>query len=129
MMDNIGLWIYLSGMLDNMGKLFTGLAIFAAVCLFVLLLFIGIAFVNDDLTEDISKKLYSVVRNLVIIFAISAPISAVIPSQKTIAAMIVVPAIVNNEDISGIAADSLKGFRILAGEWVKELAENTKEKE
>ena len=122
MMDNLGLWIYLSDVVNSVSVVLTIIVILLLIGLAVLLCVVGGLYINDDLNEESTPRFYKIFRLLLVPLLILAPINCLIPSQKTIAAMIVVPAIVNNEDIKGITGDSLKGLRILSASQPPEYA-------
>lgn len=128
-MSNISLWIYL---FDVVGNLLHGLNIAmmagaTVLCAIAIYNFIGGA--SDTLEAGVADKMKKIIRLLAIFLIVVAPIRIAIPSQKTIAAMIVVPAIVNNEDIQGITSNSLKGLRLLAEDWLKRLMKEESDNE
>ena len=52
-----------------------------------------------------------------------------LPNTKQAAAIYLIPKIVNNENVQEIADNSLKGIRVLAEQWLEELAPVQKGKE
>lgn len=51
------------------------------------------------------------------------------PSSKTLAAMYVIPAVVNNEQIQNIGKNGLESLELLTKQWVKELREEKSKKD
>ena len=50
--------------------------------------------------------------------------NALIPSTRLAAAMYIVPAVVNNENVKAIGDNSLEALRLLTEDWLRELAES-----
>ena len=51
------------------------------------------------------------------------------PSSKTLAAMYVIPAVVNNEQIQNIGKNGLESLELLTKQWVDELREGKSKKD
>lgn len=55
-------------------------------------------------------------------FFVALGATALLPSSKTVAAMYLVPAVVNNERVQGVASDGLKILELLTKQYVEDLA-------
>ena len=120
--------IYWIGILDSISCVLTLLAflfgIIAIPC--------GIAWmVESDFHEEkarVAKKATACMFFCCLIFCLT---NAFIPSTRLAAAMYIVPAVANNEDVKAIGGNSLKALRKLSEEWLLELAgeENEDKKE
>ena len=72
-----------------------------------------------DTKEEI-KKAKSVLKLLCVIVVVCGSLAVFIPSSKTIAAMYVLPAIVNNEHIQNSTGNALEALENLTKEWLKD---------
>lgn len=93
------LTIYLINLCDNLRIIAISCAILPV--LLVVVLIVSAALADDELDPAWMKRVG-------IGFAISMFFLAVLPSQKTLAAMIVIPAITNNEQCQKIPEDVLR---------------------
>lgn len=64
----------------------------------------------------------SLLKTGIISFFSLLALQAFIPSSRTVAAMVVIPAIVENKNVQEIAGSSLDGLRLLVKKWVTDLA-------
>lgn len=90
--------IYLINLCDNLRIIAISCAILSV--LLVVVLIVSAALADDELDPAWMKRFG-------IGFAISMVFLAVLPSQKTLAAMIVIPAITNNEQLQEISKNVL----------------------
>ena len=109
--------IYLVGILDSVVCFFRIMAGLFGVALFVL-------FGAAPMLEDLGMKI-SVTKGLLFKVAVAlfvcASISAFTPSSKLAAAMYIIPAVANNEDVKAIGGNSLEVLRKLTEQWLLEL--------
>lgn len=111
--------IYFLGVLDMAREIFGAVA---GIC-FTVAGLLGVFMFIDDSFGDYSSCKVSWLRRCFIAAVIFGTLFVVTPSSKTVAAMYVVPAIVNNEQLQGIAGNSLKALEKLTQKWLKDLAE------
>lgn len=101
----ISAWeIWLIGQATNIG---IGFTVFAGI-----FGYFGIMFVLE-------KMRYG--KLMLCVAFISAFIAIFTPTSKTVAAMFLIPAIVNNEQVQNISHNSLKLLESLTEEWAEEL--------
>lgn len=113
--------IYLIGMSSNIAELFKTFGVFG---FFASLVVYFILSVTEKFTQ------YRKAVFLPIITIICLIIGTLIPSPKVISSMIVIPAIVNNEQVQTISKNGLTVLEELSKQWVKEIIiEKTKEKD
>ena len=107
-------YIYLIGIVDKLIMLF--IAYSAIVCALSFMIFCNSS--NNSNTKSISKK-----------FLISAIcvfiITIFIPSSKTLASMIMIPAVVNNEQVQNIGKNSLTVLEELTKQWIIDITSNS----
>lgn len=111
---SLGLGIYLFGALDRL-NLFLVLLLVGFIVLF-LLVFMAFAQSVDFTKED---KLF--LKRLVIAFLVIIFLNIFVPSQKTVAAMYLIPKIVENEKVVGLGEKSLDVLDGYLDEWMKDL--------
>lgn len=116
--------IYLWGIADSLFGLFLAIAIVSGVTAFVVAVTIAFARSNNTMypslyanldPDAVAARRWPIVRRVGICAAMFALIAALTPSSKTIAIMVVAPAIVNSEpiqkdlpEIYNLAKDALK---------------------
>ena len=110
--------IYLIGILNSVRHLFGGLAFISCI--------IAITFFVCILTEtDVGKITHAMQRRYIIIslssFVIFSFLAVFTPSSRLAAAMYVVPAVANNENVQAIGSNSLEALRKLTEQWLREL--------
>lgn len=87
---------------------------------FVVLLFVAsISLACCDDQEEI-KKAKIALKLLCVIVVVCGSFAVFIPSSKTIAAMYVLPAIVNNEHIQNATGNTLEFLEKLTKDWLKD---------
>ena len=117
--------IYLVGILDSVVCFFRIMAGLLGVALFVLF---GAAPMLEDLDMKISDT-KGLLFKIAVALVLCASISAFTPSSKLAAAMYVIPAIANNEDVKAIGGNGLEALRKLSEQWLLELKGGKKESE
>lgn len=76
-----------------------------------------------DLLED--KKMCKLIKKFLVCGAISLFFVALIPNKQDIAAMAVIPTIVNNEKVQNITGNGLSILEELTKKWLEELKDNS----
>lgn len=104
------LTLYLLVVCGNVGMATLIVALAGTVVLF----FLGAAIGGDILD---SNKLLQTYKKFTIFIAIMWAVTCLVPSQKEIAAIYIIPKVINNEDISKLPSNLAE----LANEWIKEL--------
>lgn len=106
--------IYFIGIADKVGGVFA----FTSIVLFVIstILFIGVA--EDQIS-------ISTLKMPLIIAIISGLIAVFTPSSKTVAAMVVIPPIVNNEQVQELPNNVLE----FINDYLKDVKKSLKEKD
>lgn len=134
-MDNLAYFIFLTELSNDLQYILTvffWLAVFG-FCLFGLFLCLIILNYTENRynKEDKikTKTLKKYMKICVIYCAIFGFLCLFIPSQKTLAAMYVLPRIANNVDIQHITNDNLKSLRLLSEKWLIELIQGNDKKE
>ena len=111
-MEVTPLMIYLIGVADHVRVFFVvSLLIIAGI----FLLFLARYLVEDKKVPCSGALAFSTV-----LFSF---LSIFTPSSKTLAAMYVIPAVVNNEQIQNIGKNGLESLELLTKQWVYELRE------
>lgn len=75
---------------------------------------------------DALKQHWKILRAFLITIACTLSIAVFTPNAKTIAAMAVIPAVVQNEKLQNIAGNSISALEKLTETWLKDLAEDAK---
>ena len=111
------LLIYSISLLDSVNALLRFLSLTGLVILFAYSVFCFMTYVEDkNIFNNIIKHLKIILITVIIILIINC----VVPSQKTVVAMYVIPAIANNEKIQAIGNNSVDILKNLTEKWVKE---------
>ena len=92
------------------------------VCIFAL-----IATTSCNCEEEESAK--KLMKKAVSCFLIALGLFTVVPNSKTIAAMYLVPAIVNNEHLQNSAGNALGLLEELTKKWLKDMVKQKGERE
>lgn len=82
---------------------------------------------EDD--EKIIKKLSTYIKRIAVCFICCILINVFTPSSKTIAAMYLIPAIVNNEHIQNSTSNALKMLEELTKEWLEDFIKKESKKD
>lgn len=106
--------IYFIGIADRISGVFTCISI--ALCICCVILFIGV--VEEQMDINILKKSFiaAVLCGLIAIFT---------PSSKTVAAMVVIPPVLNNEQVQELPNNVLE----FINEYLKDAKKSLKEKD
>ena len=120
-MNNTALWIYLLGLMDKLGAMLTFAFVASAAC--CLLAVLGWVAPTKPYTEaevklmEFSEK---TLRPSFITMIVVVTVATFTPNSKTIAAMIVVPAIVENQLIQNLGDNSRKLIEGKMKAWLDE---------
>ena len=98
---------------------------FSLVSLFIIS-FIFLLFLARYLTDD---KKVPCLGTLAFLTGLLSLILIFTPSSKNLAAMYVIPAVVNNEQIQNIGKNGLESLELLTKQWVDELREEKSKKD
>lgn len=79
------------------------------------------------LDEEFARRAIKVV--VVHVILISALLTVFIPDSKTLAAMYVIPAVVNNEQIQNISKNGIESLELLTKQWVDDLRKGKSKKD
>ena len=117
-MEVTPLMIYFIGIADHVRD-------FSVVFLFI---FTGIflVFLTRYLVEDKKVPCFGTLAFSTVLFSF---LSIFTPSSKTLAAMYVIPAVVNNAQIQNIGKNGLESLELLTKQWVDELREGKSKKD
>ena len=111
-MEVTPLMIYLICIADHLRE-FSLVSLFIIVGIF--LLFLARYLVDGDKIPHLGTLIFSA--------ALFSSLLIFIPNSKTLAAMYVIPAVVNNEQIQNISKNGLESLELLTKQWVDELRE------
>lgn len=117
-MEVTPMMIYLIGMADNV-KDFSVLSLLFIT--FIFLVFLCRYIVEGDKIPHLGT--------LTFLAALFSSLLFFTPSSKTLAAMYVIPAVVNNEQIQNIGKNGLESLELLTKQWVDELREGKSKKD
>lgn len=108
--------IYLVSLAD---KIISPAGFIACFSLGITIFLCVIYFVGFDITEEV-KQAKTALKITTAIMIVCGFIAVFVPSSKTIAAMYVLPAIVNNEHIQNSTGNALEALENLTKEWLKD---------
>lgn len=111
--------MYLLTRADSFNGFFTVASILSAICLGIFFIFGGMCVSEKDMTKE---TYHFYLKIIVSVLLFSVPFSLFIPTSKEIAAIFVVPKIVNNAKVQEIPDKLLT----LATEWMDELRPDKK---
>ena len=117
--------VYFIGILDDIAGLFKNGAVLSATVLVLGGMFSPMLADMDIMPFAKMKKMLLVALAA---FAICGSLAAFTPSTKLAAAMYIIPAVANNEDMKAIGGNSLEALRKLTEQWLLDLGGGEKEK-
>ena len=106
--------IYFIGIADKVGGVFAFTA--TALCFFCVILFVGVAEGQVNINTLKKPFIIAVICGLIAIFT---------PSSKTVAAMVVIPPIVNNEQVQQLPNNVLE----FINDYLKDAKKSLKDKD
>lgn len=113
----IGFMIYMMNVCDNISIISC-----IAVIAFMMISFgIGIVYLCES-----TRELMKIFKTSIFFLFISGIIATFVPDGKTIAAMYVVPSIVNNEKVQNVTSNSLELLEKYTKKWLDEITNKTK---
>lgn len=119
MVEVTPLMIYLVDMSETVKYISLGVFLVSLMALIIL----GILAVDEDVALQAIKVV------VVPVIIVSALLAVFIPDSKTLAAMYVIPAVVNNERIQNISKNGLESLDLLTKQWVDELRDGKTKKD
>lgn len=115
--------IYFLGIADKVETVaFLAMCIIGLALLLICVMMFGEASSHGWDDDDV-KLLRRWFRHGICAFAVALGIFFVVPNSKNIAAMYVVPAITQNEQLKNISENSLKALEQLTQKWIQDLIE------
>ena len=120
-----GLEVYLIGILDSIHAML-GYLIFASVAV------IGAAglavFLNCQDSSDIPDGFWKHAKRALLILMFLVASKTLLPDTKLLAAMYIIPAVVNNEKVATMGTNLLETLTALTNKWMKEIIEENNDK-
>lgn len=120
-----GLEVYLIGILDSIHAML-GYLIFASVAV------IGAAglavFLNCQDSSDIPDGFWKHAKHALLILMFLVVSKTLLPDTKLLAAMYIIPAVVNSEKVATMGTNLLETLTALTNKWMKEVIEENNDK-
>ena len=117
--------VYLIGILDNIHAMLCYL-IFASVAVMGT---VGIAvFLNCQYSSDIPSGFWKRARHAVLILSILVAGKTLLPDTKLLAAMYIIPAVVNNEKVATMGTNLLETLTALTNKWMMDVIKEDNDK-
>jgi len=121
--------IYWIGILDEVKESFRGstliLLFFALFTgFFLIITTVGATGNRENEAKKTFKKSFCIAACLLLL---CSSVSTFLPSSRLAAAMYMVPAIANNEDVQAIGSNSIEALRLLTEDWLRDLADVKKD--
>jgi RsiW-degrading membrane proteinase PrsW (M82 family) len=114
--------VYLIGIASNVQVIL----ITVFICVLLSLIVVAVWWLAE---EDSREKSQKCLFRVFIFTVISGVLAALMPSSSTVAAMIVIPKVVNNEKIQNITENSLNILQSLSVKWLEDLTKAEKKVE
>jgi len=120
-----GLEVYLIGILDNIHAMLCYL-IFASV---IVIGTVGIAvFLNCQDISDIPDGFWKRTKCALLILSILVAGKTLLPDTKLLAAMYIIPAMVNNEKVATMGTNLLETLTALTNKWMMDVIKENNDK-
>ena len=120
-----GLEVYLIGILDNIHGVL-GVLIFVSVLVIGTM---GIAvFLNCQDNSDIPDGFWKYAKRALLILIFLVASKALLPDTKLLAAMYIIPAVVNNEKVATMGTNLLETLTALTNKWMKDVVKEDNDK-
>lgn len=116
----MGFLIYLVTICDSVNFGAMSLLIISIISIFIYMVIASESF-NDNESEFYTKRIKKIVFRAVIPLIIFI---SFVPSSKNMAAIILIPKIVNNETVKNIGEKSTDLLQLKLDEWIKSMSEN-----
>jgi len=110
--------------LDDLRGLFIGINALCGVLLLVACGLLLAGYCEDECGEPWYKRAEKAAFVAVVCVLIVSPIVALLPSTKQMAAIYLVPKIVNNDDIRELAGDGMELMKSKMAEWIESTTGN-----
>lgn len=125
-MEVTSFMVYLVDIVDKLVSI-SGLV---SLLLFLLALFLLYVSIDEDADGEIRRDAKGLLKKLVLpVLVIFFLAYLLVPRPKTLAAMYVIPAVANNEQIQNISKNGLDSLELLTKQWVEELREEASGKD
>jgi hypothetical protein len=119
--------VYLFTRLDGINIFFMITAV-AGVILSIIAIVVYYSTLDSEYSKDEHLFVDKYLKPIIAITAISIGVSIALPTQKDMAAIILLPKVVNNQDIQKMPADAAKLLRVKLEQWIDaQIALPTKE--
>lgn len=120
-----GLEVYLIGILDNIHGVL-GVSIFLSVLVIGTM---GIAvFMSCHDSSDIPDGFWKYVKRALLILMFLVASKTLLPDTKLLAAMYIIPAVVNNEKVATMGTNLLETLTALTNKWMKDVVKKDNDK-
>lgn len=125
-MEVTSFMVYLVDIVDKL-VFISGLV---SLLLFLLALFLLYVSIDEDADGEIRRDAKGLLKKLVLpVLVIFFLAYLLVPRPKTLAAMYVIPAVADNEQIQNISKNGLDSLELLTKQWVEELREEASGKD
>lgn len=120
-----GLEVYLIGILDNIHGVL-GFSIFASVALIGS---VGIAvLLNCHDSSDIPDRFWKHIKRALLVLMFLVASKTLLPDTKLLAAMYIIPAVVNNEKVATMGTNLLETLTALTNKWMMDVIKEDNDK-
>jgi len=109
--------VYFITMLDNWRNVCVGVLVVAGIAVFSIA--IALPLLIDILGKDSVWRFF---KKIVYISIPAVLLLCILPTSKQAAAIYLIPKVVNNERLKGVASDGMKALRLLENKWIQELS-------
>ena len=117
--------VYLIGILDNIHAVL-GFSIFASVAVIGA---VGMAvFLNCHDSSDIPDGFWKHAKRALLILSILVAGKTLLPDTKLLAAMYIIPAVVNNEKVATMGTNLLETLTALTNKWMMDVIKEDNDK-
>ena len=110
--------IYFIGILDSVSQLFFVIIAISAMIAVAFFMWLATDADMGRMTHEMQRRCFILSLSSFVIFSILFTFT---PSSKLAAAMFIVPAVANNENVQAIGSNSLEALRKLTEQWLREL--------
>jgi hypothetical protein len=121
--------IYFISIADNIRDVITVVSVFSVLIGIVGLTGYIVCLCSDDDCAENIPIFRKILKSCIVAICISSLMSIVVPSSKSLAAIIIIPKIVNNEKVQDITDNTLNILQSLTVKWVNDLNSNKEKTE
>lgn len=123
---SLGFVIYLLGILDNLNVCLLLLSLFLGVGACVMVGITVMAAIEDGTDDESFPGFLRASKTISAAFLLVVVLMVCTPSSKTVAAMYLIPAITNSEQVREVAGNSFTILQKLSREWLDDLSDKEK---